>query len=710
MIASYRGTDGEQHYASDATREALLAAMGIDASTEVVAASLLDERRRAATSRLLEPIRVVRRGDSDERALVVNPPTSGSFDWRVEMATEAGREVAAEGHVDASGAATIPLPQIDEDGFHRLRLRLRTGGGEWTGEQTFVVAPASCVTVRERLGAERGYGISANLYSVRAGGAPIGDLSTLARLVRWAGREGAAFVGVNPLSAIRGLGGEISPYSPTTRVFRSFLYLDLDAIPESRVLERSRGSAEPFAPSPTKGRKPPFALSLSKGHPSDEVLPPGSAESRLLDYEAITTAKLGALRRLHRVFARIHGGAKTARGRAYVSFVAAGGDMLRGFATFCALDEHFGTARGGTAGWRQWPEAYRDPGGEAVARFAREQAAEIDFQSWVQFEIDRQLEKVARTAARSGVALGVYQDLPIGAVPSGCEEWLLRGLFCAGASVGAPPDAFFAGGQNWGLAPLQPHVLRAQGYGYWTTLLRAAFAHAGALRVDHIMGLVRQYWIPQGMSARDGAYVRMPADELFGILALESRRAGAVVIGEDLGTVPDEIPALLHRWGVLSSRVLYFERTEGGGYRAAADYPQACFVSANTHDLATLAGYEAKRDLDLSASAGVLADAEWVANARRERERDTAKLREMTAAGQGEPLTRPVYTYLAQTPSALLGVALDDLGGEVDPVNLPGVAGDVYPSWRRRMRGAVQEIARDPQVKATLAAIRRERP
>jgi 4-alpha-glucanotransferase len=677
VVSGYRGADGVWRETSDATRIALLAAMRVEAASEKDADAVLRERRRARAAQLVEPVRVARRGDAGTGTLAV--ARRGPFVYELEIFTESGRALRTQGSIGKGSPPVLPLPEIREDGRHKLRLRVRGGGREAEAEQTYLLVPATCMPLRERLEGERGFGLLANLYSVVDGRGDFGDLKTLTQLVRWAGRTGAAFVGVNPLNAIRAGGTEISPYSPTTRVFRSFLYLDLEAIPEMRDCAAAQRSVR---------RKPD-----------------GGA---FIDYDAARRRRLEVLRRLHRVFLRTHADAGSERRRAYDRFVVAGGELLAGFATFCALDEHFGTDAGGTEGWRAWPASYRDPQGAAVRRFAREHAEVIGFHLWVQFEIDRQLGAVARSAERAGLPLGIYQDLPIGAVPSGCEEWLLRSLFCTGASVGAPPDAFFAGGQNWGLAPIDPQTMRGQGYAYWSALLRAAFAHSGALRIDHIMGLARQYWVPEGMTARDGAYVRMPADELFGVLALESRRAAAVVIGEDLGTVPEEIPPLLERWGVLSTKVLYFERTARGGFRAAGAYPRRAFVSANTHDLATLAGYERGLDVELNQRAGVLDD-ELAAQMRGVRGREVAALRRWAKAGKGDALMGPVYAQLAKSPAMLVGVALDDLGGEVEPVNLPGVPGAIYPSWRRRMQRTLGQIAADPDVAATLASVRAAR-
>lgn len=678
IVASYVGTGGVRVETSDTTRVALLAAMGVDAASERAARTVLGERQQQRHAARIDPVRVVRLGDRAARRLPLqSAPAAGT--WELEVVTESGERCRGGGRLRPA-MQSLPLPRIDEVGQHRVRLAMRNEGGAWEGEQSFFVAPKACVSVAERLGGTRGFGLCANLYSVRDGRSDFGDLTTLQQLVRWAGTVGASFVGVNPLCAIRARGPEISPYSPTTRLFRSELYLDVEAIPESASLPLT-----------------------AKRRPADED------DALLLDYEGTLARKRKQLRRLHGIFVQQHAAGTTQRGRAYRRFVADGGAMLQGFAVFCVLDEWLGTASGGSEGWREWPSEYREPQSEAVGRVARAKAREVDFHCWLQFELDRQLAATAAIAARAGLRLGLYQDLPIAAVPSGYEEWSMRGLFCSGASVGAPPDAFFAGGQNWGLAPWHPGVLRQQRYAYWQNLLRAAFAHAGALRVDHVMGLARQYWIPTGSSAGEGAYVRMPADELFGVLALESRRAGAVVIGEDLGTVPQEIPALLRRWGVLSTKVLYFEKTAGGGFRAPSTLPEAAFVSANTHDLATLNGFTVARELELHRAAGVL-DAAQFAAARDTRRTELQSLRRWSKATPDAPLTPAVYGRLAQAPSALLGIALDDLSGEVEPVNLPGVPGEVYPSWRRRMRRSLQQLASDRLALQTLGAVERQRP
>jgi 4-alpha-glucanotransferase len=286
--------------------------------------------------------------------------------------------------------------------------------------------------------------------------------------------------------------------------------------------------------------------------------------------------------------------------------------------------------------------------------------------------------------------------------------WANPGLFVPGATVGAPPDMYSDEGQNWGLPAIDPHVLRDTRYDYWIRLLRAGFRHAGALRLDHALGLFRMFWVPLGASAREGTFVRSFAHDLFGILALESVRHGSLVVGEDLGTVPAEVPRVLAQWGVLGSKVVVFERDfHTGRFRAARDYPRLALATVNTHDLPPLVGWLEQRDLMLRSEVGDLTDPEQQRGMRDARTNDRYALVEMLIeAGllpasarenvRSEPLIAALHAFVRRTPSALVGLALDDLAREAEPVNIPGIWQDRYPSWSRRMRDTLEELLADP--------------
>lgn len=282
-------------------------------------------------------------------------------------------------------------------------------------------------------------------------------------------------------------------------------------------------------------------------------------------------------------------------------------------------------------------------------------------------------------------------------------------LFVTGAAIGSPPDPLATSGQNWGLPPINPRRLAAEGYRYWSQLVRAGLRHAGALRIDHILGLFRQYWIPEGMSGAGGAYVQFPVNDLLGILALESVRANALIVGEDLGTVPREVPSTLERWGVLSSKVLYFETdAKTGRFKPPNAYPALALTTANTHDMPTLAAFWRERDIDLRASLGAIPTKRAVVEARRQREDAREALADalveegLWPVGE-DPATdlalrEAVHVFLRRTPSWMVGLSLDDLTGEVEPVNVPAVPPDQWPSWTRRMTMSLEEIVSSADV------------
>jgi 4-alpha-glucanotransferase len=270
-------------------------------------------------------------------------------------------------------------------------------------------------------------------------------------------------------------------------------------------------------------------------------------------------------------------------------------------------------------------------------------------------------------------------------------------------------------GQNWGLPPIDPRRLAADGYRFWSELVRAACRHAGALRIDHVMGLFRQFWIPEGMSGRDGAYVRFPAEPLIGILALESVRAGAIVVGEDLGTVPPVVPPLLERWGILSSKVLYFER-DGDRFRPPRAYPRLALATVNTHDLATLAAFWEGDDITLRRELGLIGDDAHAEHERHRRQVDRGALlallategliADLTAEVSDAQLRAAVHALIRRTPSWLVGLSLDDVAGEREPVNVPGVHPDEYPTWSRRMRASLETIRTLPGIERLLGVER----
>ena len=668
---------------SDATREALAAAMGVDASSEAAAARALAELDAAARARPCEPRAVARVGSAAARRLSLALPVRAGTraEYELELRLEDGRSLHRRGRarVGRRGLTALPLGRALPEGVHALRARVAAGGAWLEAAQTRVVAPARAYTLREQLGASRVFGLHANLYSVRsATNWGVGDLGDLTALARLAARGGAAYVGLNPLHALSNRGDGVSPYSPVSRLFRNPLYLDVEAVPEWRDAAGAR------------------ALAGGLGLEALRAAPH-------IRYEEVARAKHAVLRRLHQRFVLQARTRPSTRSRAYAAFIAAGGAALEGFATWSALAEREGDDA------LRWPAALRRRDGAAVEAFRSECADAVDYHCWLQFELDRQLAAASRAAP---LALGLFGDLAVGCVAGGADPWVFPDRFARGASVGAPPDQYARAGQDWGLVPIRPDGLAADGYALWRALLAAAFAHQGALRIDHAMALHRVWWIPAGRPATEGAYVRMPEQDLLAVLALESRRSRCVVVGEDLGTVPPGFSARLGRAGVLSTRVLYFEQQQGR-FVPGSRYSRRALAVPNNHDLAPLAALLSERDLALRRAAGDLPDAAALAAARTERAREraalVARLRRDGLLAPGEALTAPrlsaaVAAFLGRSAAPLVGLSLDDLAGEDVPVNLPGVPPARYPSWQRKLGRSLAAIGRDPAARAALAA------
>ncbi|MEP7000037.1 MAG: 4-alpha-glucanotransferase [bacterium] len=673
---------GEMRQTSDATREKLLAAMGYRVNTEREARKILRALRRAKRGQWISPVRVVRQQSKSLARVVVRVPRMDAHEvsWRLALTTEEGVRSEWWGVTRGgdSHRSTLTLPVVPPLGYHDLSIMFRAGDTQYEGMQRLIVVPSRCTPPEARLHGHRGFGITTNLYTVRSdknwGAGDIGDAKAIAQ---WLGQYDGAFVGMNPLHALRNAGHDVSPYSPITRLFRNPLYLRVEDVPELSHHAAARAHIA----------TPEFQAELA-----------ALRAAPMLDYARVTALREPVLELLHRAFMARDATHDSRRAHEYAAYVKREDPPLTQFATYMAIAEREGPDA------RLWPEALRHPNSEAVAEQQRELAERVDYHRWLQFELDRQLGRAETEAMEAGLELGMYQDLAVGSASSGSDVWSYPDLFLQGATVGAPPDMYSDDGQNWGLPAIDPHVLRATGYDYWTRLLRAGFRHTGALRIDHALGLFRMFWVPLGESAKQGAYVRSFSKELFGILALESVRHNALVVGEDLGTVPPDVPGVLAKWGVLSSKVQVFERDfHTGRFRAAEAYPRMALATVNTHDLPPLVGWAEARDITLRSEVGDLSDAAVSTSMRESRLNDLGALvSSLIDAGllphdahhrlTSDMLIPAVHAFIRRTPSALVGLSLDDLAHETMPVNIPGVWQDRYPSWTRRMRETLESI------------------
>jgi 4-alpha-glucanotransferase len=675
---------GIRREADEDTLFRLIAALGLPVDPEQAAAAL--DAERDAIPFGLTPVHIV---DQDDPAPVLALPRAprGSVEWHVRL--EDGGE--RRGRADD---AALRLPAGLPLGYHRLTV----AAGDAEAGIELIVAPSLCYLPDALRSGARSWGLTAQLYGLRGKRDwGIGDFGDLEGLCRAAPPLGVAAIGINPLHALFAAEPRhFSPYSPSSRVWLNYLYIDVTAAP---------GFAEDKA---AQALAPAAAIEAAR-------------RADLVDYEAVAAVKRPVLEALFARFCRDDMEAGAALAEDFRNFREAGGRELADFAVFEALHEHF-LREGGVFSWQSWPATLRDPRSEAVAEFARTHAGRVMFFEFLQWVADRQLGRAAASGREAGLAIGLYRDLAIGANPHGADAWADNELVVSGASIGAPPDSLSRSGQDWGLAPLNPLVLRRRGFAPLIAALRANMRHAGVLRIDHVMGLRRLYWIPSGSKATSGAYVEYPFAEVLRLLALESRRHRCAVIGEDLGAVPPGFRETMQAANVLSYRIFAFERREDGSFMPPCKYPALAAASAATHDLATVRGFWLGRDIEWRRQLGAYPDKEAETAEAEERRRDRLLLLEALAsegllargrfgaylADDGKPdydreLGEAILVYLARSRARLMLVQIEDIAGEWEQANLPGTT-DAHPNWRRKLDAQLDDLLAGPEM-ARIAAL-----
>lgn len=708
---AYRDQEGQIRVVSSSTKRALLAAFGVHAESEEAVERALAEAHRQTARRLVEPVTILR---EDQRPFAVEinvrgPGSDASLRWRVSRENgrvDAGEAAFAElplmerggSAVDDHERRRILLPEDLETGYHALWVEYTAASGRTSAEVALIVVPRRAFQPEALRAGGRLWGISLQLYGIRS---PrnwgIGDFTDLAELMTWAGTVGAAAVGINPLHALfLDDPAHISPYSPSSRYFLNPLYLDVEAIEEFAFSEEAKDLV----------RSPSFQAELASVR-----------REPLVDYRRITALKRPVLEHLHRAFRFRAGERGEQRRKALQRYRDERGPALERFAVFQALREALGSSDTSLRDWRRWPSALRDPESSETAAFAQKNAEKVEFFAYLQWQADQQLRACAEAGRAAGLPIGLYLDLAVGTDAAGADAWAAPGLVTTGATIGAPPDAWNRKGQNWGLPPLNTAALREQAFRPFVELLRANMLYAGALRIDHVLGLKRLFWIPEGKTPADGAYVAYPFDELIGLVALESERNRCLVVGEDLGTLPEGFQPAMRSAGLLSYCLLYFERDETGRFRGPGEYPAEALVTISTHDLPTLWGYWSRRDLDEKERVKAYPNDAEAAAARRSRDEDIAGL---IAALAREGLVPPdqsadvvpfeaILRFIARTRSQMLMIGLEDLLRVEDQANLPGTI-DEHPNWRRRLPKELPEIFADERVAAALRIVDSERP
>jgi 4-alpha-glucanotransferase len=696
--ASYHDIGGRLVEAAPESLLAVVSALAgpLDGMGEV--AEALAARRAELDTRLVEPVLVAWDGVLAEVSLRL--PAGGAGDVGRERREGRGDGGAADGsgsrsvacHLDLEngerrawthdlerlpaappGQRRLEFPEALPLGYHRLEVK--TGGR--TARALVIAAPRRAHELSGPDGpGGRQWGVFLPLYALRTARSwGAGDLTDLAALADWTAGLGGGVVGTLPLlAAFLDEPFEASPYAPVSRRFWNEVYLDPRRLPEATLCPAARRLLES-----------PELLAETR---SLAALP-------LVDYRRLATLKRRVVEEMVAWFFANPG----PRRQELERFVA-GRPEVADYAAFRAVGDRRGES------WQAWPERLRE-GSLAAADYDEE---DFRYHLWVQWATEEQMQAAAAEARRHGP--GLYLDLPVGVHASSYDVWREREVFAAGLAAGAPPDAFFTQGQNWGFPPLRPERLRERGYDYLIASLRHHLRHAGVLRIDHVMQLHRLFCVPAGMPASAGAYVRYPHEELYAVLTLESHRHRAAIAGENLGTVPPEVGEAMASHGISGMYVMQYELAPGGG-GLLREPPADAVASLNTHDMPTFRGFWEGRDVEDLRSLGFFDDGQ----ARAERERRAAQRQEMVAAvtarrpgewdGRGDPyplVLRDRLEHLASSPARLVLINLEDLWLESEPQNVPGTS-DERPNWRRKARLSLEEMSRRPEVAAMLRRI-----
>ncbi|HET7901129.1 MAG TPA: 4-alpha-glucanotransferase [Candidatus Nanopelagicales bacterium] len=653
---------GAHQEVSEETVVAVLAALGVDATSPESVAAALAERRIRDWRRTLPPVFVVREGDG-ATCWVHLPHGDGARMW-IELEDGGSRSDVVQVDrwvepVDVDGVlvgeATFALPGDLPTGWHRLHVEVTSTEFASEHSSTVLVVTPRALALPERLRGRRGWGFAAQLYSVRSARSwGLGDVSDLEDLVSWSGRElGADFVLVNPLHAASPVPPMApSPYLPVTRRFANPIYLRVEAVPEYAYLsEEHRAQVEVLA----------------------KTVRPANTSAALLERDPVWMAKRVALELVSKVPRSL------GRQAAYDDFVEREGVGLDDFALWCALSDQYGEPA-------LWPEELADPHGPAAEKARADLTEPVEFHRWCQWVLDEQLAQAQASASDSGMAIGVMHDLAVGVHPEGADAWALRDVLAKDVAVGAPPDMYNQMGQDWSQPPWRPDALAEAAFIPYRDMLRTVLRHAGGIRVDHVLGLFRLWWIPRGMPANAGTYVRYDHDALVGILALEAQRAGAVVIGEDLGTVEAWVQDTLRDRGILGTSILWFEKDDADLPLAPEHWRELALASVTTHDLPPTAGFLAGEHVRLRDELGLLATSydEELAAHESDLEAWLTALRErglLREHATEADIVEALHRYVARTPARLIAVSLADAVGDRRAQNQPGTDQE-YPNWR----------------------------
>ncbi|MHA2939690.1 4-alpha-glucanotransferase [Vibrio sp. RC27] len=679
---------GDESEVSQETITYILSELGYDTSSD--GALLLSAEKKHKVD-ILDPLQVVYQYEPVEIELNLGVSARESeFEW--QLVTECGQhfsgylqsQVVRDDRAE-NGPLVFSIPVELPLGYHELSVLRKRRKTPYTA--TLVIAPRQCYQQPLLQQGKKIWGPSVQLYTLKTDhNWGMGDFGDLKHLVVEMADRGADFIGLNPIHALFPANPEgASPYSPSSRRWLNVFYLDVSSIPEFVFCNDAQqivGSAE-------------FQKKLEEARSAHWV-----------NYSLVAQLKMQILPLLFAEFKHRHLETQSQRGQAFLSFVEQGGEDLLAQATFDALHTKLHQQDDQIWGWQVFPEQFRQFRSAGVSQFMSDEKDQVDFHLYLQWLSDTQLSEVQSLAKEKGMDLGLYRDLAVGVADSGAEVWADQGNLLTGLSIGAPPDQLGPLGQNWGLPPLNPQAMRSKAYKPFIELLRANMKNCGALRIDHVMGLLRLWWIPKGKSPQDGAYIYFPVKELIAILTLESQRNQCSVIGEDLGTVPPEIVSLLADAGIYSYKVFFFETAEDGGYISPNHYPPQAMSTLCTHDMPTLRGFWHCDDLKMGADIGLYPDEHKLKRLFDERLASKQAIlesvdwhgylpqcvgRDASLVPMDSTLSEGLHLHLAAGASALMSLQLEDLLEMDKPVNIPGTV-DEYPNWRRKLNTTLEDL------------------
>jgi (1->4)-alpha-D-glucan 1-alpha-D-glucosylmutase len=716
IATAYHDIWGNYHQPGTEAKQALLTAIGLAIHDDDDIRQAIKQKQLDGWNRIVPTVLVARENESP--ICLTLTLQAVDFDKAIHwtLNQESGEVHHGDWNLDASQAKEecnvggrllkrfeVTLPCSPDCGYHQLII---TSVDQNETQATLIMTPQSCYQPEALNQGRQLWGISLQLYALRSSDNwGIGDFADLHTAIDSLAPLGVNIIGLNPLHALfPHLPEQASPYSPTSRDFLNPIYLSIEAIDDFEDCEKIQQLVASNQ----------FQTRLAN-----------LRDTELVDYTSVWSAKLEALQMLYRSFRQAHIENNTTRAKSFRQFQAEGGSELENFGRFEALQADFHRQDASISNWLSWPEIYHEPNSEAVKLWADSNHEEIEFYQYLQWNTELQLAEVQKHCARLGMTIGIYRDLAVGVTRQSEQTWAAQQLYALDSGIGAPPDDFNLHGQDWSLPPPKPQALIKEAYGPFVKTLRANMRHSGAIRIDHVMGLMRLFWVPPNQLPESGSYIAYPFADLLGILALESQRNQCMVIGEDLGTVPDECRAALQSTNVLSYRILYFEKNwQQGNFNSPQDYPRHAVASVGSHDLPTFSGFWQESDLDLNETLGLFPSPQHRDQQRRSRAQDkieiVAALRRENLIpaedfDQGNPgdyssseLIVPVHRYLARSKTALMLVQLEDLFGQTEQINLPGTV-DQHPNWRRKLPFDIVEWLNQGDLVSVAQAITRER-